>query len=288
MKRPALVCPHVPSLLEQMNGYDIAVRVDHLPDVSRAAEDVRSAGGVLTRVILETDQPLSTVPIPEDWAGIPIALFAPGMGIYRDLSRQIQKWRDFKIHVYLPAGNSENLVSARILASLGVTCCLAFDEREPDWAALSDLMTFAIFGPAPHAPVEPFHHIAEHYSPGAYLNWGSLYFDDPKEYLHLDSKGRAALSRRDLSNGSFIAEHISSINDPLENEEYVKGLNAWRHYFLEDHPCIMCEGWKICLGRFGFNGSHKAGCSRFAADMLSEIEQYQSQRQEENPQEKTA
>ncbi len=288
MKRPALVCPHVPSLLEQMNGYDIAVRVDHLPDVSRAAEDVRSAGGVLTRVILETDQPLSTVPIPEDWAGIPIALFAPGMGTYRDLSRQIQRWRDFKIHVYLPAGNSENLVSARILASLGVTCCLVFDEREPDWAALSDLMTYAIFGPAPHAPVEPFHHIAEHYSPGTYLNWGSLYFDDPKEYLHLDSRGRAALSRRDLSNGLFIAEHISSINDPLENEEYVKGLNAWRHYFLEDHPCIMCEGWKICLGRFGFNGSHKAGCSRFAADMLSEIEQYQSQRQEENPQEKTA
>jgi len=268
-------------LFHQADGYDIAVQIDRFPDVSPAAEEVRSAGGVLTRIILETDQPLSGVPIPEDWAGIPIALFVPGTGRYRDLSNKIQKLREFKIHVYLPAGNPESLVGSRILASLGVTCCLVFDEREPDWAALSDLMTYAVFGPSPRAPIEPFHHIADHYSPGACLDWGSLYFDDPKEYLHLDSGGRVALSRHALASGSFIAEHISSIKDPLENEGYVKGLNAWRRYFLEDHPCTLCEGWKICLGRFGFNGRHRAGCSRFAADTLSDIEQYQSQRQED-------
>jgi hypothetical protein len=280
MRYPALLCPHHPPLFDQLKGHDIAVRIDRIEDVSRAAEEVCSRGGVLTCVAVETDRPLSALPIPDGWDGIPVALFAPGMGRYRDLSVNIQKLYDFKTHVYLPAGDAENLVSCRILASLGVTCCLVFNEREPDWTALADLMTYATFGPVPHAPVEPFHRIANHYSPGACLDWGALYFDDPREYLHLDSRGRVALSRHGLSNGLFIADHISSIRDPLENEGYVKGLKAWRRYFLEDHPCTLCEGWRICLGRFGCEGRQRMGCSRFAADTLAEIEQYQSQRQE--------
>jgi len=278
MRTPALVCPFYPPLILKLKERDIAVRVNNPGDVSRAAETVYSAGGVPSRIILETNEALSALSIPEDWAEIPVALFVPGTGRYKDISNKIQRLCDFKIHVYLPAGEAENLASARILASLGITCCLVFDERAPDWAALSDLMTYAIYGPAPHAPVEPFHYSAEQYRPGTYPDWGSLYFDDPREYLHLDSSGRVALSRKELSSGSFIAENISMIRDPLENEEYVKGLNAWRRLFLEEHPCILCEGWKVCLGRFGLDGRHRPGCSRFAADMLSEIEQSHQER----------
>jgi len=287
MSYPTLLCPHDPALFDPLKGHNVAVRVDRPEDVCRAAEEVDSAGGILNRIIIETDRPLSALPIPGDWDGIPVALFAPEMGRYRDLSDTIQKLYDFKIHVYFPAGNAENLVSCRILASLGVTCCLAFDEREPDWTALADLMTYAAFGPVPHAPIEPFHHMASHYSPGACLDWGALYFDDPREYLHLDSRGRVALSRHGLTKGLFIADHISSIRDPLENEGYMKGLNAWRRHFLEDHPCILCEGWKICLGRFGSDGRHRPGCARFAADTLAEIEQYWSQRQDDSREART-
>lgn len=280
MKPPTLVCPHNRLLLDQIGGHDIVVRVRDLPDIPRAAEDVRCSGKALHSVIIETRQPLSDVCLPDGWAGIPIALFVPGMGNFRDVALEIGRIRDLKIHVYLPAGDRENLTSCRVLASLGVTCCLVFDTTEPDWEALSDLMTWAVFAPSSHAPVEPFHHVAVHHNPGAYVDWGVVYFDGPGAFLHLDWAGRVALSHRELQNGSFIAEHVSLLGDPFENEGYRNALNAWRHYFLGDHPCIACEGWKICMGRFGMNGRHAPGCRAFASDMLAEIEQYKGRQQE--------
>lgn len=283
MKIPTLVCPYNRPLLDQIDGHDIVVKVDHFSDIYRAAEDIRSSGRTLVSVLIEVEKPLSAINFQEDWQGIPIALSASEMGNFKDISNRIQRMRDLKIHVYLPAEKRENLTNSRILASLGVTCCLVFGNVQPNWEVLSDLMTYAVFGINPHAPIEPFNYIADHYKPGANVNWGSVYFDGPREFLHLDASGRVALSQRKLLKGSFIAEHISMVKNPLESEKYRKGVNAWRQFFLSDHPCITCEGWKICLGRFGFDGKHATGCSTFVADMLPELEQYRNQRQQGRP-----
>jgi hypothetical protein len=280
MKVPTLICPYSRPLLDQIYGYGIAVKVDHCEDISRAAEDIRSSGRTLVSVLIEVEKPLGTVNFQEDWQGIPIALSVPEVGNYRDISNKIKRMRDLKIHVYLPAGNRENLTGSRILASLGVTCCLVFGEVPPNWEALSDLMTYSLFGINKHAPIEPFNYISEHYKPGANVDWGSVYFDGGREFLHLDGKGRVALSQRELLKGSFIAEDIPTIKTPLENKKYRKGINAWRQYFLCDHPCITCEGWKVCFGRFGFYGKHAGECSTFVADMLPELEQCRNQQQQ--------
>lgn len=279
MKIPTLVCPYNRPLLNQIDGHDIVVKVDHFSDIYRAAEDIRSSGRTLVSVLIEVDKPLSAINFQEDWQGIPIALSVSEMGNFRDISNRIQRMRDLKIHVYLPAEKRENLTNSRILASLGVTCCLVFGNVQPNWEALSDLMTYAVFGINPHAPIEPFNYITDHYKPGANVDWGSVYFDGPREFLHLDANGQVALSHRELLKGSFIAEHIAMVKNPLDNEKYRKGVNAWRQFFLSDHPCITCEGWKICLGRFGFDGKHATGCSTFVADMLPELEQYRNQQQ---------
>jgi hypothetical protein len=279
MKNLTLVCHYSRPLLDQIEGYDIVIKVDQFQDIPRVADDIRSSGNVLKSVVIEIEKPLSTIQIQEDCDGIPIALFAPEMGNFRDISNQIQRMREFKIHIYMPVEKRENLVNSRILASLGVTCCLVFGQIQPEWEALSDLMTYALFGINSHAPVEPFNHLALNYKPSTKLSCGDVYFDGPGEFLYLDANGRVSLSYSELSKGSFIAEHISMIKNPVENEEYRRKINAWRQLFLSNHPCIICEGWKICLGRFGLNGTHKPKCSIFVADMLAEIEQYQDQRQ---------
>jgi hypothetical protein len=281
MKMPTLVCPYNRPLLDQISGHDIVVRVDRFADICRAAEDVRSAGKTLQSVLIEAEQPLSDIDFQEDWQGIPIALSVSAMGNFRDISDRIQRIVDLKIHVYLPAANRENLTDSRVLASLGITCCLVFGNAPPHWEALADLMTYAVFGINPHAPVEPFNYLADHYRPGADVDWGVVYFDGPAEFLHLDAGGRMALSQRELLSGAFIAEHISILKNPLENENYRKGLSARRELFLNDHPCIACEGWKVCLGRFGADGKQRTGCSTFAADMLAELEQYRIQQQQD-------
>ena len=283
MNRLTFVCPYKQQLLDRIDGHDIVIKVDHLSDISRAADYVRSSGKTLINVVTKSKKPLSAIHIQEDWDGIPIALFVPEMGDFRDISHQIQRIRDLKIHVYLPAENVENLTTSRALASLGITCCLIFGKTQPDWNTLLDLMTYAVFSPTPHAPIEPFNYIANHYNPGTYINWGSVYFDNPKSFLHLDADGRVALSHRELLKGSFIAENTSILEDPLDNEVYRKGINVWRHFLFSDHPCIMCEGWKICLGKFGSDGKHITGCSMFATDMLADIEQHRNQQQQNTP-----
>lgn len=277
MKTPTLVCPYNRPLLDQIAGQDIVVRVDRFADICRAAEYVRSAGKTLQSVLIETRQPLSAVDVQKDWEGIPIALSVSTMGGFRDISDRIRQIAAFKIHVYLPAENSENLTGSRVLASLGITCCLVFGNTPPPWEALADLMTYAVFGINPHAPVEPFNYLAGHYRPGGDVDWGGVYFDAPAEFLHLDADGRVALSQRELLTGAFVAEHISILTNPFENENYRKGLNARKELFLNDHPCIACEGWKVCLGRFGACGKHRPGCSAFAVDLLGELEQYRKQ-----------
>lgn len=283
MNRPIFVCPYKRHLLDLIDGNDIVIKVDHLSDIFQAADYVRSSGKTLTNIVTTSKKPLSTIPIPENWDGIPIALFVPEMGNFRDISHQIQRIRDLMIHVYLPVENVENLTSSRILASLGVTCCLVFDKKQPDWDTLLDLMTYAVLSPASHAPIEPFNYIANHYNPGTYVNWGSIYFDDPKSFLHLDADGQVALSHRKLLEGSSIAANTSILENPLDNEGYRKGINVWRHFLLTDHPCIMCEGWKICLGKFGSDGKHATGCSMFATDMLADIEQHRNQQEQNTP-----
>lgn len=280
MKLPSLVCPYNQGLLDQIKGHDIAIKVNHPSDISPAAAYVRSSGNSLINVIVEIEKPLNTIYFQEDWEGIPMALFAPEMGNFRDIFKQIHKIRDLKVHVYFPVENDENLASSHILASLGITCCLTFGEKKPNWDALSDLMTYAVLGSIPHAPIEPFHHIAYHYNPGNYVDWGSVYFDDPKEFLHMDSRGRVALSHHELLNGSFIAEDISILKDPFANTGYMEGINAWRQCFLSDHPCITCEGWKICLGKFTVNDKPIEGCSTFITEMLAVIEQYWAEREQ--------
>lgn len=277
MKLPTLVCPYNRALLEGIDRHDIVVRVEQLQDITRAAHDIRSSGKNLIDVVIEVDKPLSDIPIQEDWHGIPIALFTPAMGRFRDIAHQVPRIRDLRMHVYLPAENPENLTACHILSSLGITCCLVFGTTEPDWAALSDLMAYAVFGSIPHAPIEPFDYIARQYSPDAYTLWGSVYFDEPGEFLHLDGHGRVALSPAALLSGSFIADHIPPASEPLDTEDYRQGITAWRHLFLADHPCRACEGWRICMGRFGAQGRLAPGCSRFAADMLTEVEQYRTE-----------
>ncbi|MEW6670374.1 MAG: hypothetical protein AB1427_01645 [Thermodesulfobacteriota bacterium] len=280
MKTPTLVCPYSRPLLDRIAGYAMVVRVDRFADISRAADEVRSAGKTLQCVLVESEMPLNAIDFQKDWQGIPIALSVPAMGAFREIADRVRQLADLKVHVYLPAAKRENLTASRMLASLDVTCCLVFDSAPPHWEALADLMTYALFGSNPHAPVEPFNYLAEHYRAGADIDWGAVYFDDSAEFLHLDADGRVALSWRELCCGAFIAEDISLLGDPSENALYRNSLNTRRALFLNGHPCIACEGWKVCLGRFGADGKHRPGCAASAADLLGELEHYRNQQLE--------
>ena len=87
---------------------------------------------------------------------------------------------------------------------------------------------------------------------------------------------RVALSRAELAAGSFVAGNIAEIGAPEEFPAIRERTQAWRRFFIENHPCASCQGWKICLGRFAANLPDDRGCSDFLSETLDVVRQHRS------------
>lgn len=260
-----LVCPREPSLLDRLEGRALCVRVAGAGDIVAAAAEVRRRN-TLCCVICDLAVPLGAIEIGEDWRNVPIALRAPSAGRFRDLAKNVGALRRLNLRVYLPS-DPDNLTGARLLASLGIAVTVILGAR-PDWEALADLMTYALLGLAPHAPIEPFQTIANRYRPSSRSDdWGGVYFDNPREYLHLDAQGRIALSQRDLEAGEFVAGDVSALDSAEVRNAVERRTESWRSLFAEGHFCARCKAWRVCRARCRDEKTAPDGCDAFFEEM---------------------
>ena len=268
---PRLVCPHERALIDRLEGRTICVRVGAARAIVAAAAEVRRRN-TLACVICDSCAPLGDIEIEDGWQDIPIVLAVPSVGRFRDVAKKVGTLRKLNLRVHLPCA-ADNLAGARILASLGIPVCMNF-EVTPDWDGLADLMTYALLGLVPHAPIDPFQTIADRYKRTARSDdWGHVLFDDPSRYLHLDAKGRVALSRRDLEAGLFVAGDPSKLDTPELEHAVRERAEAWRGAFAEDHFCARCQAWRICRARLCDGKAAPDGCDAFFAEMADVIEQ---------------
>ncbi len=278
MNLPKIVCPHEPSLLQALTGHTLAVRAEDMASVRTAADNVRNSGNHLFCVIFDSMGPLDELELGDELRDIPLAIMAASLGKFRRLARQVNRLRNLNIRIYLPCSDPENIVSLRILSSLGLCGCADFRHGKQDWDALADLMTYGVLERTPHAPIEPFAYIASHYDPLETIDWQGVYFEGPGRFLHTDKKGRVALSHAELQNNAFIAQNISEISSQNEFPPIEQRQEAWREYFTDNHPCASCDGWKLCLGAFSAGLPENNGCRAFFSEMTEVLRQYKSQK----------
>jgi hypothetical protein len=217
MNLPIFVCPFDKTLLRRFASLTVVVRVDRparVPDAVAAAKDSESA---LFCVILESACPLDEIEFGDDLKDTPLAVMAPSLGKFRNLARHLDRLKGLNMRVYLPCDSAENITSLRILSSVGIRGCAVIGNGKTDWEALTDLMTYAVLEPVPHASIEPFATIAARYDPQAWLDWGCVLFEDPRRFLHVDRRGRIALSRRELEESKFIAQDLSELSGEAEH-----------------------------------------------------------------------
>jgi hypothetical protein len=278
---PNLVLPFSETLIASLSGRVLAVRVDDPSDVVRAAEYTRSSANRLSMVILDSPTPLDEVPFNDTWAGIKIAVFAPKMGQFRGLARRLRTVRELNPTIYLSAGDPENLTALRILSSVNIRCAAVFGDRGPiDWEGLADLMTYALATTVPHGPIEPFSTVAGRYQSDGWIEWGPVFFDDPRDFLHLDPDGRIALSRRELLDKGFIENDIGRLDEVIDSKAYRQRIDVRRRLFLEYHPCSRCPGWRVCMGKFAQNGTDRTGCAAFTVEMIALLDDLDKRREE--------
>jgi hypothetical protein len=273
---PNLVVPFKEALIGRLRERVIAVRVDDPSDVVRVSDGVSSSNNRLTTIILDSRTPLDEIHFDESWAGTRLAVFAPEMGHFRALVGKLELIRKIDPVIYLPTDNSENLSALRILSSVGVRSAALFIDRDPiDWEGLADLMTYSLVGAVAHASIEPFSTISGRYRPATWVEWGSAFFDNPRDFFHLDSDGRISLTRRELLEGTFVEEDLDRLDDIVTSPAYRERIDVRKRFFLDYHPCSLCPGWRICLGKFSRNGEHADGCAAFFTEMIDLLDLHQ-------------
>ncbi|HEY3354154.1 MAG TPA: hypothetical protein VGQ83_12950 [Polyangia bacterium] len=276
--RARLVCPDSPALFERLHGQALVVRVRDAAAIAGAAGRARASDNELVCVLCDSPEPLDELSPDDGWDGAPVALFVPALGRLRDLLPWLPRLREPHARVYVPAGGPDNLTGVRILASLGVACGLTFGDRPPPWEPLADLMSYALLGPVPHAPIEPFAHLAEAYDPAGVTDWRRTVFADPRHYLHLDADGRVALTSADLQARIFVLDDPGALDGIERHPAFVAAEHAWRRLFLAYHPCSRCPGWRVCRGAFAASAERDPGCAAFCAELMDVVDQRRAAR----------
>jgi hypothetical protein len=227
------------------------------------------------RVWLTVPFPLAMVPLPgPSAAGAPLTISVPSAGPLREVLRQLPALRALRARVHLRVSSRDNLIAIRQLASLGVECTAVLGD-DSDWLALGDLITYAVLGLVPHAAIQPFAHLVEVYRPDRRTDFGAVYFDDPTQFVHVDTAGRLALSAADLAAGKVLPVTLDRLDDVPMLPEYCARIDEWSNHFVRIDGCSSCAGFRICLGKMGGTAT---GCASFFAEALEVVERAQQAR----------
>ncbi len=271
-----LVCPFDEQLLSALSGRSVVVRIDDIRELSRVEEVLERNRSHLHCLVIESDASVVSLRYQESWSHIPIALFSPELGRFRDLAGQLGVLRKLNLRVYLPSDRAASFASLRVLSSLGIESALVFSKEGLDWERVADLMTYALLGQRPRAGIAPFNYVASRYQHERRTDFGAVYFDDPHTYLHVGAGGCVALSDADLKAGVYLAESVEELNNIENHQKFRAHEGRWREFFLKTDGCAYCPGWRICLGKHADTVERDPGCREFFAEFLDSVEQHQS------------
>lgn len=268
-----LVVPYEPALLERLRGRAVVIRAE-ARDLAAAAEAGPRFGVHVRWVAVAVPGALTDVALDGLDGAVPVAVRAERLGPFREALRLLPALRRMRARVHLPASSPRNLLALRQLASLGVECAADLD-RGSGWEGLADLAAYALLGLAPHAPMQPFAWLADHYRPERRTDFAGAYFDDPTGFLHLDRAGRVALTADDLAAGRFAADRPEQADGVPDRADYRERCDSWTRFFLRADGCSCCPGFRICLGKFEAGGG---GCRPFFSELVDLVERAQAAR----------
>ncbi len=205
---------------------------------------------------------------------LPIALFVPAVGSIRIAISRAKVYSAFNLRIFLPALPRENLVHARILASLGIEMAVVIPQEEKDlpWDEISDLMHYAVYSPSRKGSIEPFERFVTRGDTQGVTAFGSPWFDDPERFIHIDAQGRLAFSKRDLEEGHFLQTRPEELSNLHQNEEYQGNLKRWQASFLRNSKCSYCAAWSACQGAYIESCSHDPRCEAFFSEMVEALD----------------
>lgn len=275
-KRHTLVLNFDENIISKFNNEDIIITTDSFNLLNRMY-DVVNKQNKLQNVTIYYSGALTSIKFLENWKKIPLAIYVNSLGSYRMLFHMLPIIRQMNLRIFLSASGKQNLTDIQMLSSLGIFTGVYFNNKEIDWEKLRELGTYAQFAKTKHAPIEPFQYISSKYVPEETLDFNAVYYNDPKNFLHINSEGKVALTYYHLIEGKFIFDNYQDISKIEENEEYNNYITAYQRHFLEKTVCAACPAWRICMGKFEKMIDEEKSCQQFFSDVMEGAEIHQEQ-----------
>jgi hypothetical protein len=266
-----LVCNFNIDLINQFNGNAFVIKTNDIGNISRI-NHLTNEHNKVHCIVVNHNGPLSGLNISEEWEGIPIHIFAPRFGNFMQFIEQRFKYNNLSIRVFLSSEIDTNYRDIQILSSLGIDCGIFFSEKSINWDKLNDLMVYSTYGKAHHASIQPFEFAINKFEYNKPVDFSNVYFDNPREYLHLSDDGKVALSSYDLHFENFITADLNNINAIEQDQNYKDYLNRWQSFFMKFDECSCCPAWRLCLGKFNYLVDKKTSCQPFFNDLMEAAE----------------
>jgi len=263
-----LVCPFNEKLLSRLKQRAVVINTKDF-NIIRYINKELDNSNKLHAIRVQTDKPLSEIHFHEEWGKIPLAVYSPEFGEFKNLLHQLNLIRKLNIRIFLSSQHEFNFTGLRILSSLQIACGLYFNEEPHNWDSINDLMHYAIYTKTTHAPIEPFHWVAINYQPSEYTDYSFVYFNNPTQYLHLNDQEQIALTAEDLAKGNFIDQGIKSLDSIHKNKKYIHAENVRYEIMLQMNDCSFCQAFRICLAKFSSLKNKNQTCKIFFSDFLN-------------------
>lgn len=275
-KRHTLVMNFDENLISKFNGENIIITTDTFNLLNRTY-DVVNQNNKLVNVTVYFQGALTSIKILENWTKIPMCLYVSSLGSYRMFFHMLPILRQMNIKVFLSAQSNQNLIDIQMMSSLGIFTGVYFSEKGVAWDKMKELALYAQHSKSQHAPIEPFQYISTKYKAEETLDFNAIYYNDPTQFLHIDSEGKVALTYHLLKEGKFALDNFQQINTLKDNEEYAAFTTAWQRHFLEKTTCSYCPAWRICMGKFENQIDEEKSCQQVFADLMDGAEIHQEQ-----------
>lgn len=240
--------------LKSLKNRQIVVYTDTLESLEHQYAEAKRNNSVMAFVVSLPYTSVSQIEFKEEWAEIPLIIFAYNIGDYDNFFFKVNAIRHLNIRIYLSCTSSTVFSDLKILSSMGVDCGIQFDAVEKiEDDKLLDLASYYYMSPAPHATIEPFEFILRHLSDEDNASFDSIYFKDPLLYSEVGAE-----------------TDVESFEDNFK----LKLQNYYNH-FMQLDDCSKCPAFKICNRKMS---AILSSCS----ETMNEIYEYAEMRQNMN------
>ena len=247
-----------------LRGECIMVKVDCPEAIDYISRLVSSPTKIEGFIWEDKNASIESININPEWGKIPVILRIGRIGRFAEVSNKLKIIRSLGIKVLLYANSPTTYRDIQILASLGISTGLYFEEDMPVSEGIKDLVAYAFYSPIDHGVIEPFHTMELLYCGENYVSPKDASYDDSPRYIHINEKLEMAVSAKNLKEGNFIGKGQQVLYDIFHSNE--KKQTEWQNFFIQSHPCSFCPAFRVCMGFFS-----EANCDESHKSLMMDI-----------------